>query len=317
MKKSFVLTLILALGSALGAYSQAFKPIVMLMPAEVWCVENGYTTTQTLQGAQTRVPEYERAFQENSDLYNAVTKIGALMTERGWDLKDMAATARDLHRSALEDDFTTSKTSGSVIDETPLEKLMARAKGDILVELAWKINTVGPKRTITYTLRGLDAYTNKQIAAAQGTCTGSLTADVPTLLEESILEHMDNFNSQLMSHVLDMKDKGREVVLNVKVFANSGMSLEDEYNGEELTDIINDWVADNTVNHRYSMTDAGETHASFEQVRIPLYRENGRPMATRDFANGLRKYLGKAPYNIPAKVLTKGLGRVDLILGEK
>lgn len=300
-----------------GAHAQAFKPTVMLMPAEVWCVDNGFTTTQTFQGATTRVPDYERAFQENSDLYNAVTKIGGLMTERGWDLKDMAATARDLHRSAIEDDFTTSKSSGSTIDETPLEKLMVRAKGDILMELAWKVNTTGPKRTITYTLRGLDAYTNKQIAAAQGTCSASLSADVPTLLEEAILEHMDNFNSQLMMHIQEMKEKGREVVLNVKVFANSGLSMEDEFDGEELTDIINDWVADNTQEHRYSMADAGETHVSFEQVRIPLYRENGRPMSTRDFANGLRKYLGKAPYNISAKVLTKGLGRVDLILGEK
>lgn len=316
MKKSILFTLILAAASALGAAAQAFKPTVMLMPAEVWCIDNGFTTTETMQGSTMRVPDYERAFQENSDLYNAVTKIGGLMTERGWNLKDMAATARDQRRSALEDDFTTSKSSGSTIDETPLEKLMARAKGDILMELAWKVNTTGPKRTITYTLRGLDAYTNKQIAAAQGTCTASLASDVPTLLEEAILEHMDNFNSQLMMHVQDMKEKGREVVLNVKVFANSGLSMEDEYNGDELTDIINDWVADNTQEHRYSMVDAGETHVSFDQVRIPLYRENGRPMATRDFANGLRKYLSQN-YQIPSKVLTKGLGRVDLILGEK
>ena len=41
------------------------------------------------------------------------------------------------------------------------------------------------------------------------------------------------------------------------------------------------------------------------------------PMDTRHFARQLTRMLGKAPYNIPAKIQTKGLGRVDIILGEK
>ena len=53
--------------------------------------------------------------------------------------------------------------------DKPYEQLLNRAKADILIELVWKMNVTGPKRSVTYTLRGLDAYTNKQIAAASGT----------------------------------------------------------------------------------------------------------------------------------------------------
>lgn len=316
MKKIFLCLICASL--AVSAFGQAKKPTLMVMPTEVWCYENGFSSTFETQGKSTKVPDYERAYQENSDLLNVTTKIGELMAERGFPLKDMHATIRDVNRSAVEDEMTTSATSGAMLAETPLEKLMARAKADILVEVGWKINSVGPKQSVTYTLRGIDAYTNKQIAAAQGTGPQSFTAELPVLLQEAVLENMDNFIAQLQNHFDDLVENGREVTVNVRIFDNgSGLSFESEFGGEELTDIIDDWMADNTVNHRYNLSDAGETRLSFEQVRIPLYRENGMAMDTRHFANNLRKYLSKAPVNTPAKVVTKGLGRVDVILGEK
>ena len=129
---------------------------------------------------------------------------------------------------------------------------------------------------------------------------------------------MDGFLSQLQSHFEDLLENGREVAFSVKVFDNgSGISLEDEFDGEELTDIIEAWMAQNTVNHRFNMTDATENQITFEQVRIPIYRENGMPMDTRQFVNNLRKHLRAEPYNIVSKVDTQGLGRADLIIGEK
>lgn len=320
MKKLFLYAaaLLICAAAPMTANAQAKKPTLMVMPAEVWCFENGYTSDFDTQGKKVKIPDYERAYQENSDLLNATTKIGELMSERGFPLKDMSSTIRDINRTSIENDMTTSATSGATLAETPLERLLARAKADILLELAWKVTTVGPKRSVTYTLRGIDAYTNKQVAAAQGTGPQSFTAEVPVLLEEAVLEHMDQFISQLQAHFDDLVENGREVAINIRIFDNgSGLSFENEFNGEELTDILDDWMAENTVNHRYSLSDAGETHMAFEQVRIPLYRQNGMPMDTRQFCRQLTKTLAKAPYNIPAKILTKGLGRIDIILGEK
>lgn len=316
MKKFFFLLVCVLIASS--AFAQAKKPTLMVMPTEVWCYENGYSTIFEIQGKSSRVPDFEKAYQENGDLLNVTTKIGELMAEQGFPLKDMQATIRDINRSDVENEMTTSFTSGAMLAETPIEKVMARAKADILVEVGWQVNSIGPKRSITYTLRGIDAYTNKQIAAAHGTGPQSFTSELPVLLQEAVIENMDNFISQLQSHFDDLIENGREVTLNVHIFDNgSGLTFENEFNGEELTDIIDDWLADNTVNHRYNLSDAGETHLSFEQVRIPLYRENGMAMDARHFATNLRKYLAKPPVNTPAKIVTKGLGRVDIILGEK
>lgn len=317
MKKIALLSVILLLLPIMMS-GQAKKPTIMVIPADAWCNANGYMMNYENQGNTTRIPDYERAVQEDMDLLNTITKIGELMAERGLPLKDLAASIRSINQASAENEMTTSRTSGAAIAETPLDRLLTRAKADILVELSWRVNTVGPKNSVTYTLRGLDAYTNKQVAAAQGTGPASFSAEIPVLIEEAVLENMDNFIGQLQAHFDDLLTNGREVGLEIRMFDNgSGASLEDEFDGMELSEIIDEWVAQNTVNHRYSLSDATEDMMVFEQVRIPLYRENGMPMDTRHFASNLRKYLRKTPYNMTSKLVTKGLGKAILIIGEK
>jgi hypothetical protein len=295
-------------------YGQAKKPTLMVMPSEVWCLKNNFYITS----AGEKIADYKKAVQEDADLLNVTTKIGELMAERGFPLKDLSSTIRDIERSNVENEMTTSRRSNAALDETPLERIMNRAKADIIVEVLWSINTTGPKHSVTYNMRGIDAYTNKQIAAAQGTGAPSFSAEVPVLLEEAVLTNMDSFLAQLQMHFDDIAENGREVSVNVRVFdTGAGISMIDEFNGEELTDIIDNWMADNTVNHRYNLSDAGDTHLMFEQVRIPLYRTNGRPMDTREFVNDLRKFLSKPPYNLTSKVSVKGLGRAELLIGDK
>ncbi len=299
----------------LTMFGQAKKPTLMVVPGDTWCSQNGYMSSYDMQGRTVNVPNYEKALQEDMDLVNVITKIGELMAERGFPLKDMASSIRSINQNSVEDEMTSSSKSGSALAETPLDKLLNRAKADILVELSWKINKTGPKSSVTYTLRGIDAYTNKQIAATQGTGAQTFSAEIPILLEEAVLEHMDNFTAQLQKHFEDLLTNGREITLNIRMFDNgSGKTLEDEFGDSELSEVIDNWMAQNTVNHRYNLTDATENIMHFEQVRIPLYRPNGMPMDTRHFATELRKYLATTPYQLKAKVLTKGLGHADVII---
>lgn len=310
--------LLLFVGLAFDAAGQAKKPTIMVVPDDAWCTANGYVIETNNQGKITRTPDYERALQENIDLVTTLTKIGELMNERGFPLKDLSSSIKAINRNAAEDEMLTSRTSSASLAETPYDRIITRAKADIIVEVLWRVNTTGPKRSITYQLKGVDAYSNKNIASSEGTGVPSFSAEVPVLIEEAVLEKMDGFTSQLQNHFDDMLENGREIVVNLRVFDNgSGLSFEEEYSGEELADIIDAWMAQNTVNHRFNLSDQTDDIMSFEQVRIPLYRENGNAMDARHFANSLRKYLSGTPYNITSKVVTKGLGRADIILGEK
>lgn len=105
--------------------------------------------------------------------------------------------------------------------------------------------------------------------------------------------------------------------MTVRCWDSWDNDLETEYDGDELTDCIQEWLRKNTVNGNFNLSDGTETFAQFEQVRIPLNDEKGRAMDARAFATELRKYLQKPPYNITSKVVIRGLGEAILILGEK
>lgn len=239
------------------------------------------------------------------------------MADRGFPLKDLQQNVKSISNLSAEDRLITSKKSGSAITESPLDRLRRTAKADIILEIDWTVNTVGPKSSVTYNLRALDAYSNKQVAGAEGTGKGSFSAELPVLLEEAVQDHMDSFVERLQAHFDDLLTNGREVVLDMRVFDSSAVDFEKEYGNYELSEVIDNWLADNCVNHRFSKSDATETMILYEQVRIPLYKANGMAQDTYGFARELARFLGAAPYNIPVKTVNRGLGRCLLILGEK
>ena len=316
MKKS-IFTLALAL-VALVASAQIKKPELMVIPSDVWCITNGYYTEVENLGTTVKVPNYKQALQENMGLKLAIAKLNDLMAERQFPLQSLEQMVKNLEQRRMEDNLTTSK-AGNELAESPLDEVARTAKCDIILELSWEVKDFGPKHSISYILEARDAYTAKSIGAASGTGAQSFSADVDVLLEEAIVANMDNFVNRLMDHFQEMQTIGREISLDIKVFADNaaGVDLETEFDGEELVDIINNWLQVNTVQGRFSMPYASENVANFTQVRIPVYDERGRAIDANGFAKSLAKYLKKEPYNIPSKVLVKGLGRAVIILGEK
>ena len=214
----------------------------------------------------------------------------------------------------------TSK-NGSESSESPIDKLKKVAKAVIIMQLTWTINSTGPKKTLTFNLQGLDAYTDKQIAGANGTGAPSFSAEAPVLLKEAVTAHIDNFTGSLQTHFEDMFANGREIIVRVQLWDGGDFDgdLETEMgpDDEELGVIIEDWMADNTVKGRFSTTDATETMMLFEQVRIDLFNAKGRAQDARRYIKGLSKYLKNEPYLIPNNVVMKGLGRATIILGGK
>lgn len=315
MKKSIV-TIIMVL-FCMTVFGQAKKPTIMVVPSDVWCVQNDFSTTYDNQGVQETISDYTRALQNDANLLLAIGKINTMMADRGFPLKDLQTVMKSVNQKNAEDNMIQSKTSGASLAENPIDRLRRVAKADIIMQLTYTINTMGPKYSVTYNLQGLDAYTNKQIAGAQGTGKHTFTAELPVMLEEAVMNNMDNFCDQLMTYFEDIQENGREVSVDIRVFDNgSGLDLESEFGDRELTEIIDDWMSDNTVSHVFNKSDASETFIQYEQVRIPLYKANGQQMDTESFVRELRTFL-KKNYKIESKVMARGLGRCILAIGEK
>ena len=301
-------------------FGQAKKPTIMVVPSDNWCIQNGYSYTIDNMGTPLEIPNYKQALQMETDLLLVIGKINNLMADRGFPLKDLQNTLRTIETQNAELNMLMSN-SGSNISESPIDVLKRTAQADIIIQLTYKVNKLGPQKSITYMMNGIDAYTNKQVAGAQGTGEPSYSVELPVLLEEAVLANIDNFNARLQDHFNDLFENGREVSFMTRVWDSSMIDLEEEYNyrGEylEFGEIIEDWVADNTVEGRYSLTTYTQNQLVFEQVRIPLYDDRGRAMDTRRWIRGLRSALRNPPFSQECKIYPRGLGEVWLIIGER
>ena len=301
-------------------FSQAKKPTIMVVPSDNWCIKNGYVINYDDMGTSKVLPDYKKALQMETDLLVTISKINTLMADRGFPLKNLESVLRTIEQESAEVAMMGSK-SGGAIAESPIDILKRTANADIIIQLTYQINQTGPKRSVTFVLQGLDAYTNKQIAGAQGTGNPSFAAETPVLLEEAVLSYIDDFNARLQQHFDDLFENGREIVFQARMWNTSTIDLEKEFKYKdktlELGEIIEDWVAANTVQGRFNTSGYTENLIRFEQVRIPLYDDSGRANDTRRWLRDLRTLLSEAPFSQECKIYTRGLGDVWLIIGEK
>jgi hypothetical protein len=298
-------------------FGQAKKPTLIILPSDNWCEQRYFMTEFDNQGTKQKVPNYKQAFQEDTEIGQVISKIGSLMIDRGFPLKDAEQELKAIEARNAEDNMTTSTTSGSSISESALDKLKNKAKADIIIQIWWKVNKTEQGKSISFVLEAFDAYTSKRIASSTGNGSVNNTDIVPVLLQNAILANIDPFVAQLQSHFNDLFNNGREILLTVKKWNNWNNNMETEIDGKEITDYINEWLQKNTVKGKYSMADATENIVRCDQVRIPLYDANNNAIDARQFAKGLQKYFKAAPFNFEVKLMTRGLGEAILVLGEK
>jgi hypothetical protein len=298
-------------------FAQAKKPTLMVLPSDNWCEQRFFMTEFDNQGTKQKVPNYKQAFQEDTELGQVISKIGSLMIDRGFPLKDAEQELKAIEARTAEDNVTTSSTSGSTLVESPLDKLKNKAKADIIIQIWWNVTKADDGKVVSFVLEAFDAYTSKRIASSSGNSSPNNKDIVPVILEQAVLANIEPFNNQLQQHFTDLLTNGREIRLTVKKWNNWEYDLEEEVNGQELIDHIQSWVQKNSVNGRFNLSDASENVMRFEQVRIPVYDANNNALDARGFAKGLQKYLKADPFNYEVKLMTRGLGEAIIVLGEK
>lgn len=314
--RKFISTIIVAL-VAVSLFGQAKKPTIMVVPSDQYCISRGYSMEFDNQGSTITLPDYKKALQTDPDLRLVISKLSGMMADRGFPLKDLEQELKSLASAGAEMAMLESKNTGAGIAESPIDALKRTAKSDIIMDLSFEVKKQGPKKYITFILNGLDAYTSKNVASAAGTGQPSSAAQPELLLEEAVLAYMDEFNDRLMVFFTDAFEKGREVKIKIQMFQGMDFDLEEEYNDEELSEHIENWMADNTVSGRFSTQDVTENFMQFEQVRIPMFNEKGRAVDARGWIRDLQKFLKDDPFMITSKIYTRGLGEVWLILGDK
>lgn len=314
MKQLVVSSLFLLMTNLCVFAQTAKKPTIMVIPSDHWCTSRYFTKVMDNQGKKVTINDYEVAFREDAELYSVAAKIGEIMAADGYPVKDYMQEYKSLMDEQTEEEVTMS-SMGSMIEETPLDMLRSRVKYDIELRVDWTINKEGKGHSISVNIAAIDTYSNKQVAAANGTSkAGDMI--IARLIDGALEKQMKNFATQLNTHFNDIQQNGREITLQIRTWDSGYVTLEDENeDGDELIDVISEWVEENTVNGAFNLASNTETRAKFEQVRIPMFNEKGRAMDARMFATQLRKHLKSQGFD--SKVMNKGLGEAVIVIGEK
>lgn len=318
--KKLINTIIIALlliGSNSVAFSQAVnKPSIMIFPDDVWMNENGFLNEVDNQGVKTMVPDYSKALL-NAELGQVITKIEKMMLDRGYPLENLSQTLKALQDAEAIKSMETSE-DGNSVQVSLKDKLLNSARPDLILYVNWKVNSIGPKKSVYYSMKALDAGTNKPAGAADGTGNELIGATLGVMLETAVLSHIDNFNAQLMTYFDEMVAKGREINVEIQVFDGSAKKLNYEINedGDELSDDIKKWMKANTVNGAFTIQTKTSTLLKMTGVRIPLRDEEGSAFTADAFGTKLRKYMKKT-HQLPCSSYPVGTGKTVVVMGGK
>lgn len=293
---------------------EAKKPTIMLLPSNHWCSARYFTKDFNYQGKTQVINDYDLAFRDDAELSGVVGKIGMVMLDHGYQLKDYVQEMKSMNDRMVEEEVTMSKSGGMIV-ETPLDMLRRSAKHDIEMCVDWTVSNDSKGKVVDFTIEAFDTYTSKRIASVSGVCKPS-KATVAEILQDAIKKSINDLDAQLTIFSEKQKKDGRETILSIRIWDTSEYDLESEFEGDELLYHIEDWLHENTVKSSFNLSNATETRATFEQVMIPLFDEKGRATDARRFANELRKYL-RDEFMIDSKVMMRGLGEAILVIGEK
>lgn len=324
MKK--ILLSIVAFVVALGCFGQtsveelgqrkAMKPVIMVVPEKAWCINQGF-----VKSSDPKSPDYEKALL-NDDVLNVITKMGGIMQERGYPLKNLQAALDELKNEDAMDMALTSKADGEIVEDE-LDQLTRVAQADILVNIAFTRTSYGPRNMVEFRVTSIDAATTKQIGGETGRSSAS-GAPISVLLEESVLGFIDNFTGSIQRHFEDLATNGREGSVIFKIASDCPLNFESEVqlNGEsgELSEVIDYWMNEHTVNGSFTQNGKTRNRMSYEQVRFPLFAKGkfgGKPKAINmeSFVKPITSFLSQ--FGVSVATVPVGIGKAYVILGGK
>lgn len=324
MKKLFIS--FMALLCTLGAFAQstaeninqpkAMKPIIMVVPEKAWCINQGF-----VKDDDPKSPDYEKALL-NNDVLNVITKMGGIMQERGYPLKNLQSALDELKNESAMDLALVSKADGEIVEDE-LDQLTRVAQADILVNIAFTRTTYGPRNMVEFRVTSIDAATSKQIGGETGRSSAS-GAPISALLEESVLGFIDNFTGSIQRHFEDLVTNGREGSVIFKIANDSPLTFESEVNlnGDtgELNEVIDYWMNEHTVNGSFTQNGKTRNRLSYEQVRFPLFGKGkfgGKPKAINmdGFIKPITQFLSQ--FGLSVSTTPVGIGKAYVVLGGK
>jgi hypothetical protein len=307
--------MLLLLGFTIQVAAQEMvKPSIMVIPSDVLMNKKNYLKQHMVNGTTQVSIDYKRMFTEDEEIKLAISKIGELFTDRGYDLHDLESGLKNISADRTIE-FSIEGRNGEMLEKTLLDEVLESYETDIRLDLTYTVTKEsGPFRSLTFNIQAIETYTNKQIAAASGTSENTSESNIARILEQAVLRHIPNLQSQINNYFSNVRTNGREIGLKILILNKSKYRFDDPVNDDlYLSDIIEEFIEKKAANGYYKIIKDTPYEFEFNPIRIKFVDDKGRKVSARSFLRDLDSHLRKN-YNITSSRFTKGIGKGYLII---
>lgn len=316
MKKVISIIFLLALVLGMKA-QQAAMPTIIVFPADSWMTDHGFMDTVENDGETEYKPRYEDAFVQSREIGAVIQAIQKVLEERKFEHEDLQNLLKDMKRERAEE--LANAADGDATEKGAMDELLQQARPDIRIDVDYGIQQLGPRHSISYTIKAVDAYTSEQVSSVQGTI--EMTMDpVDLAMRKAVAGNCDDFCQQIIDYFVDLRDNGRKINLIFRAAKGSNINfIKDEIgdDGDTYDEFLYAWVKKHAVKAACKKGRKTANMVEFKSVRIPFFDENGEPYEAEDWAKSVRKAF-KAETGIKvSKGQGNTLGRVNFIVGEE
>lgn len=289
--------------------------LVSIYSFNLFCQDNQQnTSTKTAQPTIMAIPfarqgvSLRQVYEHDEVVRIAVTKVKEGFDKRGVNTIDLRAKLKQTNNNAAlqEDQVTETK-----------DEVIAASGADIYVEVEASKNFSQSGNSVNIILTAYDAFSGESLANKTGNSPKVYSDNFEKLTEKAIESELDNLLNTIQEKFNDMRVNGRTITFTIGVGldADLKMSTEMDSSGDVLSDIIEDWVAENAFKAQYHIQGVTANKITFDLVKVPLYDENGSNYRINTFVRSFRKFLSNN--SITSESVVQGNNIVFTIKGSK
>lgn len=294
---------------------EAAMPTIIVFPADSWMNDHGFMNHVMNDGETEYMPRYNDAFVQAREIGTVIQAIQKVLEERKFEHEDLQNLIRDMKRERAEE--LANAADGDASEKGAMDELMQQARPDIRVDVDYAVQSVGPRKNISYTLKAVDAYTSEQVSSVEGTI--QMTMDpIDLAMRKAVAGNCDDFCQQMIDYFLDLRDNGRKINVVFRAAKGAGINfLKDEIgdDGDTYDEFLYSWVKKHAVRSACKKGRKTGNMVEFKSVRIPFFNADNEPIEAEDWAKGVRKAFRAETGIKVSKGQGNTLGRVNFLVG--
>lgn len=264
MKKLLLITSLL-LVTVLGfAQSVTVQPKIMVVPY----TKEGQDIREFIEG--------------DPNIRIVLSKIKEAFDNRGYTTVDF--------ETKLKAQNTNNAMAGGA--QKDIKTMIIQGSGaDIYVEVEYQVEKSAGGTSVKALMKACDVSTGAALASKDAFSGKFYTEDIGRLAGVAVEKVADDFLNVIQTKFDDIVVNGRSIIVDFTVDGASTITLQQEINGEELADLLTDWIAEHAYQNNYHIQGTTELEMIFDDVRIPLKDNSGRNYNIQQFDRELRQYL--------------------------